>query len=140
MKNLIFIFGLFFIMISCEPKFTGNPDRFKTGIFEAPAVEGQLSKTTIIRTDSLQIEKYTKYIEISTDSGVYIKEENRIDSFSIQWKNNFFYTCKMVSPKTDFDKNEFFYQITKVTDSTYDFSLKIGYSKYTQTGTVTKIK
>lgn len=140
MKKFLLILTFVTLAIACEPTFNGNPERFRTGVFEAPAVEGQLSKTTIIRNDSLQIEKYTKYLEVSTDSGVFVKEEQRIDSFSIRWKNNFFYTCKMLSPKTDFDKNEFFYQITKVTDSTYDFSLKIGYSKYTQTGTVTKIK
>lgn len=140
MKKLVFLLIVLMVAISCEPKFTGNPDRFKNGIFEAPAVEGQVSKTTIIRKDSLQIEKYIKYLEVSTDSGVFIKEEKRIDSFSITWKNNFFYTCKMISPKTDFDKNPFFYQITKVTEDSYDFSLKIGYSKFSQTGTVKKIK
>ncbi len=140
MKRIITLLILISVSIACKPEFKGDPERFKSGVFEAPAVEGQISKTTIIRNDSLQIEKYTKYTEISTDSGVFIKEEKRIDSFSITWKNNFFYTCKMLSPRNDFDKNQLFYQITEVTENTYDFNLKIGYSNYSQTGTVTKIK
>lgn len=136
---LILCFGLF-LFTSCQQEPKGDPLRFKLGTFEAPEVKGRTSKSIIIRTDSLQIEKYTKYTEISTDSGVYVKEEKRIDTFSIKWKNNFFYTLRMKSPRNDLDKEPFFFQITKVTDNSYDFSLKIGYSKFKQDGTVYKVK
>ncbi|MEQ6122811.1 hypothetical protein AAON49_01255 [Pseudotenacibaculum sp. MALMAid0570] len=141
MKKLFFILILFSIIFTaCEPEVKGNPDRFKLGVFEVPGKDGVVSKSTIIRIDSLQIEKYTKYREISTDSGVFVKEEKRIDTFYIKWKNNFFYTLRMKSPKTDLDKELASFQITKIKANSYDFSMKIGYSKYKQEGTVYKIK
>lgn len=140
MKRNLFKLFLLLIISSCTPKIEGNPDRFKEGLFEAPAVEGVVSKSIITRTDSLQIEKYTKYYEISSDSGVYVKEEKKIDSFTINWKNNFFYTLQMISPKTKLDKDPVFVQITKITDTSYHFSAKIGYSNFKQEGVVYKIK
>ena len=70
------IISLFTLIISCnnEPQ---NPDRFKSGTFEIPEGKGY-EKTIIIRQDSIQIEKY----------------EDRIDTLSISWKNNFNYTLK----------------------------------------------
>ena len=122
-----------------KKEFTGDPDRFKEGVFSIPAGEGY-SETIIKRVDSLQIEKYIKYSTISTDSGVFNKETQRIDTLYITWKNNFFYTLKMKSPKSSLDKDPIFVQITKVKDSSYSFSAKIGYSKFKQEGTVYKIK
>jgi len=46
----------------------------------------------------------------------------------------------MKSPKTKLDKDPIFVQITKVTDSSYSFTAKIGYSKFTQKGVVYKVK
>jgi len=140
MKKLSYLLILFVTFSACEPQIKASPDRFKNGVFEAPEVEGSISKTTITRNDSLQTEQYIKYTEISTDSGVYIREEKKTDIYYITWKNNFFYTLKMKNPKTDLDTDPIFVQITKVTDNTYDFSARIGYSNFKQTGTVTKIK
>ena len=109
------------------------------GTFEIPAGKGY-SKTVLTRIDSLQIEEYTKYSQITTDSGVFQKETKRIDTLYITWKNNFFYTLKMKSPKNDLDQDPIFVQITKVADSSYDFSAKIGYSEFKQKGTVYKVK
>ena len=136
-KLWIFIV-LFVTFCACEPQIEGNPDRFKEGTFEIPAGTGY-SKTVIERIDSLHIEKYTKYIEVSTDSGSYTKEVPRVDTLYIKWKNNFFYTLRMKSPRTDSDKDPIFVQITKVKDTSYDFSAKIGYSNFKQTGTVYKV-
>jgi hypothetical protein len=105
------------------------------GIFEIPAVKGY-SKTTVKRIDSLQIEEYIKYTEISTDSGVFKKENKVIDTLYIKWKNNFFYTLKMKSPKTELDKDPIFVQINKITKNSYDFTAKIGFSEFKQKGTV----
>lgn len=140
MKRIYYLVILLVTISACEPQIKGNPDRFKTGTFEAPGVEGSISKTTIIRSDSLQTEKYIKYTEISTDSGAYVREEQKTDVYYIEWKNNFFYTLRMKDPKTDLDEDPIFVQITKITDNTYDFSARIGYSNFKQTGTVTKIK
>jgi len=140
MQRIYYLAILLVTISACEPQIKGNPDRFKTGTFEAPAVEGSISKTTIIRSDSLQTEKYIKYTEISTDSGAYVREEQKTDVYYIEWKNNFFYTLRMKDPKTDLDEDPIFVQITKITENTYDFSARIGYSNFKQTGTVTKIK
>ena len=139
MKKLLYFCLLLGCIGSCSPEIKGNPDRFKSGTFEVPGKEGIVSKTIITRQDSLQVEQYTRYIEVSTDSGVFTKEDERIDTFYITWKNNFFYTARMKSPRNDLDTEPMFYQITKVTDTSYSFRMNVGYSKFKQTGTVYKI-
>lgn len=121
--------------ISCSPKQKGNPERFKRGTFYVPAGENY-SETIIKRMDSLQVEEYTKMVSISTDSGMFEKEIKRIDTLTIKWKNNFAYTLWMQNPKTDLDKDPIFVQINKVTDSSYNFKARIGYSKFTTDGQV----
>ena len=79
MKKLSFLFILSILLFSCKPEYTGNPDRFKEGIFSIPAGEGY-SETIIKRMDSLHIESYTKYISVTTDSGVFNKEILRTDT------------------------------------------------------------
>ncbi|CAM1361589.1 conserved hypothetical protein [Tenacibaculum sediminilitoris] len=132
-------FLVLFLAIACTPEKKGDPTRFVHGTFEIPAGDNY-GKTTIVRKDSLQIEEYTKKVSISTDSLVTEKEIQHIDTLYIKWKNNFAYTLRMKNPKTDLDKDPIFVQITKVTDSSYNFSARIGYSKFTQKGTVYKIK
>lgn len=124
---------------SCIEEKISNASRFKKGVFEIPAGKGY-SKTVLTRVDSLQIEEYTKYTQTMTDSGVFQKETQRIDTLYITWKNNFFYTLKMKSPRNNLDKDPIFVQITKVSDSSYNFSAKIGYSEFKQKGIVYKIQ
>lgn len=124
---------------SCTSEIKNNTDRFKKGFFEIPAGEGY-GKTAVRRVDSLQIEEYTKLVSISSDSGTFEKQEKRIDTLFIQWKNNFFYTLKMKSPKNELDNDPIFVQITKVMDSSYNFTAKIGFSNFQQKGIVYKIK
>mgnify|MGYP003981464941 CR=1 FL=1 len=70
-----------------------------------------------------------------------VKKENIIiDTLYIKWKNNFFYTLKMKSPKTDLDNDPIFVQINKITENSYDFTAKIGFSEFKQKGTFYKIK
>ena len=136
--SVLFLFGLSFLL-SCSSSKDNDASRFKTGVFEIPAGKGY-SKTIVKRIDSLQIEEYTKFTEISTDSGVYKKESTIIDTLFIKWKNNFFYTLKMKSPKTDLDKDPIFVQINKITENSYDFTAKIGFSEFKQKGTFFKVK
>lgn len=134
--RLSFLFCIVFIsFVSCKFETSGNPERFKYGTFEIPAGDNY-SKTTIVRKDSLQIEYYTKKVTISTDSSVVEKEIEKVDTLFIKWKNNFAYQLKMKSPKTDLDKEIIFVQITKVQDSSYDYTSRIGYSKFKPKGTV----
>lgn len=140
MKKIIITLFVLTLILSCkEPIIIDNNNQFKTGIFEIPAGEGY-SKTTITRIDSIQIEEYTKTISISTDSTVNERSEKHIDTLFIEWKSNFSYILTMKSPKTSLDKDKIFVSINKVTDSSYSFTAKIGYSKYKQTGTVYKAK
>lgn len=139
MKKTVLLFFTISLFYSCQPEFNGNPNRFKEGVFSIPAGEGY-SETIIERIDSLQIESYLKYVSITTDSGVFEKEILRKDTLYITWKNNFFYTLKMKSPKTELDKDPIFVQIKKVTDSSYTFIGTIGFSKFKQEGIAYKIK
>ena len=124
---------------SCSSKKANDAERFKLGVFKIPAGKGY-SKTIVTRVDSLQVEEYIKYTEISTDSGVFKKENKIIDTLYIKWKNNFFYTLKMKSPQTELDNDPIFVQINTLSDSSYDFTAKIGFSEFKQKGTVYKIK
>jgi len=121
MKKIVLLFSIITLFISCknEPL---SPDRFKTGTFEIPADKGY-SKTTIVRIDSLQIEKY----------------EDKIDTLSIFWKNNFNYTLKMIHPQTAIDEDPIHVKITNIEDDSYDFEATIGFSNFVQKGTITKI-
>ncbi|MDX6746161.1 hypothetical protein SHK09_05100 [Polaribacter sp. PL03] len=139
-NNKYFLYSLFSLLIlsSCSSE-KGDPDRFKQGVFEIPAGDGY-SKTIITRIDSLQIEEYDKIISVSNDS---LSEERRIkhvDTLYIKWKNNFFYSLKMKSPKKQLDKDAIYVQITKITDNSYQFSAKIGFSKFLTDGTIYKVK
>lgn len=131
----LFTFLVSFLILSCNyTDKKGDPARFKHGTFEIPGSDNY-GKTTIIRNDSLQIEQYTKKVSISSDSLITEKEEKHIDTLFIKWKNNFAYSLRMKSPKNDLDKDPIFVQITKVTDSSYSFTAKIGYSNFKQKGT-----
>jgi len=125
-----FIIYTFFILItsifllsSCNTEVKDNSDRFKKGVFEIPAGKNFV-KETIIRKDSIQISKYG----------------NQIDTLSIKWKNNFFYTLKYINPKNDLQKDPMFIQINKIKKDSYDFTVKIGFSKFTKKGTIYKVK
>lgn len=133
MRNIILLSMLLLALFSCKDENKApNPDhskletapdanRFKSGTFEIPAGKGY-EKTTIIRKDSLQIEKY----------------EDRIDTLSISWKNNFNYTLKMLHPKTAIDEDPIHVKITSIKDSSYEFEAVIGHSNYVQKGEITK--
>ena len=127
------------VLTSCKSEINDNSDRFKKGVFEIPAGEGY-GKTTITRIDSLQIEEYEKVVSISNDSSSCVKRSKHIDTLYIKWKNNFFYTLKMKSPKKELDKDPIYVQIVKVTDDSYSFSAKIGFSKFKTDGTIYKVK
>jgi hypothetical protein len=130
---------LFLVLFSSCSSDKGDPERFRHGVFEVPAGEGY-SKTIITRIDSIQIEEYDKIITISNDSVLEERRIKRIDTLYIKWKNNFFYSLKMKSPKKQLDKDAIYVQITKIKDDSYDFSAKIGFNKFLTEGTVYKVK
>lgn len=111
------------LFYSCQSEFADRSNRFKKGVFEIPA-GNHFVKETIIRKDSIQISKHG----------------NDIDTLSIKWKNNFYYTLKYLHPKTDLQKDPMFIQINKIYKDRYDFTVKIGFSNYSQKGTIYKIQ
>jgi hypothetical protein len=111
------------IFSSCKSEFDDNSEHFKVGVFEIPAGK-DFVKETIIRKDSIQISKHG----------------NHIDTLSIKWKNNFFYTLKYINPKNDLEKDPMFIQINKINKDSYDFTVKIGFSKFAKKGTIYKTK
>jgi hypothetical protein len=111
------------VFSSCKSEITDNSNQFKIGVFEIPAGKGFV-KETIIRKDSIQISKHG----------------NDIDTLSIKWKNNFFYTLRYINPKTDLQKDPMFVQINKINKNSYDFTVKIGFSKFSKKATIFKIK
>ncbi|WP_299665586.1 hypothetical protein [uncultured Polaribacter sp.] len=129
----------FFILYACKSEIADNSDKFKKGVFEIPAGKGY-SKTIVTRIDSLQIEEYEKITSISKNGITTEKRVKHIDTLYIKWKNNFFYSLKMKSPEKVLDRDAIFVQITKITDDSYEFSAKIGFSKFATDGTIYKIK
>jgi hypothetical protein len=125
-KGTILIFSLFAILFSlnsCKSDFKDNSDRFKEGVFEIPAGDNFV-KETIIRKDSIQISKYG----------------DNIDTLSIKWKNNFFYTLKYINPKNSLQEDPMYIQINNIREDSYDFTVKIGFSKFSKKGTIYKVK
>jgi hypothetical protein len=123
MKYIFSVLVIFITFSSCETVINDNSDQFKTGVFEIPSGKGFV-KETIIRKDSIQISKYG----------------DQIDTLSIKWKNNFFYTLRYINPKTDLQKDPMFVQINKIKKDGYDFTVKIGFSKFSKKGTIFKLK
>ncbi len=138
-KSLYILVAIAFFVACQEVSIVDNNNQFKKGIFEIPAGDGY-GKTLITRIDSLQIEAYTKSVAITTDSTTINRVEKHIDTLYIEWKNNFSYILRMKNPKTSLDKDQIFVKINKVTDSSYSFIARIGFSKFKQTGTVYKVK
>lgn len=120
MKKIALIIVLLTISISCKNNEL-SPDRFKTGTFEIPEGKGY-EKTIIIRQDSIQIEKY----------------QDRTDTLSISWKDNFNYTLKMLNPKTAIDEDPIHIKITNLKKDSYEFEAVIGHSKFVQKGILIK--
>jgi len=121
MKKIALIISIITLIISCKND-PLNPDRFKTGTFEIPEGKGY-KKTIIVRQDSLQIEKY----------------EDKTDTLSIVWKNNFEYTLKMTHPKTAIDEDPIHVKITNLKKDSYEFEAVIGHSNFVQKGEIIKI-
>ena len=123
MKIVLILASCFLLLNSCKSEFKDNSDRFKKGVFEIPAGK-DFVKESIIRKDSIQISKYG----------------DEIDTLSIEWKNNFFYTLKYINPKNSLQKDPMFVQINEVREDSYDFTVRIGFSKFSKKGTIYKIK
>jgi len=122
MKKVLIILISFLSLLSCEKKQQLNLENFRHGTFEILADE-KYDKTTFKRVGDIQIEYY----------------EDRIDTLSIHWKNNFSYTLQMLHPKTKLDNDPINVMLKSVTADSYDFEAIIGHSNFVVKGTVIKI-
>jgi len=123
MRTAFAFLVLLTLFTACQSEIKDNSEQFKVGVFEIPAGKGFV-KETIIRKDSIQISQHG----------------TEIDTLSIKWKNNFFYTLRYLNPKTELQKDPMFIQINKIYKNSYDFTVKIGFSKFSKKGTIYKIK
>ena len=122
MKKLIIICIVLLTLLSCKKREQLDLDNFKQGTFEILADE-KYDKTVFKRIGDLQIEYY----------------EDKIDTLSIHWKNNFSYTLQMLHPKTELDNEPINVMLKSVTANSYDFEAIIGHSNFVIKGTVIKI-
>ena len=121
MKKLIIISISILTLLSCNKKEQLDLDNFKQGTFEILA-DDKYDKTVFKRIGDLQIEYY----------------EDRIDTLSIHWKNNFNYTLQMLHPKTELDNEPINVKLKSVTANSYDFEAVIGHSNFVIKGTAIK--
>ncbi len=121
MKKIISIIFLVTLMVSCKND-TPDPERFKSGTFEIPEIEGY-EKTIITRVDSLQIEDYG----------------GKVDTLLITWKNNFNYTLLMLHPESAIDEDPIHVKITSIEGDSYKYEATIGHSNFVQKGEIIKI-
>lgn len=121
MKKIFYLITLLILMVSCKND-APDQNRFKSGTFEIPASKGY-EKTIVTRIDSLQIENY----------------DGKIDTLSIQWKNNFNYTLRMLHPTSAIDEEPINIKITSIKENTYEFEATIGHSNFIQKGEIIKL-
>ena len=122
MKNIFILFLVIISLFSCKKREKLDLETFKQGTFEILADE-KYDKTTFKRIGDLQIEYY----------------ENRIDTLTIHWENNFNYTLQMLHPKTVLDNDPINVKLKNVSPKSYDFEAIIGHSNFVIKGTVVKI-
>ena len=108
--------------MGCGEKNSKDAYDFSKGCFEILSGEN-FSKTLFTRSENLQIEYY----------------ENRIDTLEIEWKNRFHYILKIKHPKTDLDRKAIDVKITKILSGGYEFTARIGDSRFEQKSTAKKI-
>lgn len=120
MKKIFILLATIILCFSCNTDKKLDVKQLKSGIF---AVEGD-DGVTIVRNDSVQIEKY--------------KNSTQIDSFAITWKNDSIYTLKTIHPKTAIETDIITYKIKKIDKNGYEFESTIGNSNYIQKGRIYK--
>lgn len=120
MKNLFVLCAISVLCFSCNTDKKLGIKQLTSGVF---AIDGN-DEVTIIRNDSIQIEKY--------------KNSTEIDSFAITWKNDSIYILKALHPKTAIDTDTITYKIKKVDTNGYEFESTIGNSNYVQKGRIYK--
>lgn len=122
MKNILFLLILFSLS-SCVESKKLDVESFKVGTFKT-LLDANDDTSIAVRNDSIQIENYN----------------SKIDSFAINWVNNFEYVLKKINPKTALDNTPFHVKITGIKENSYTFTAFYKGSNFRQTGTVIKLE
>ncbi len=103
MRFLCFL--LVFSLFSCYET-ARDCKNYKTGtFFSEVSIDGELFKSTFIRTKKLQIETYN----------------NKIDSSKLRWINDCEVVFKTINPKNMAERKDIHLKILTTTDSSYTF-------------------
>ncbi|SHI51779.1 hypothetical protein SAMN04488096_102203 [Mesonia phycicola] len=124
MKSFITATILFLFLSSCfAPE--RNCEDFKTGTFEFESyLEGELVKTTFVRTESLEIDYF----------------RNEVDSSSIRWINDCEYILTNLNPKNMAEEKPLHMKILTTKGDTYTFEFSVVGEDKKHKGTAKKIK
>ena len=114
-------FLIILLIVSCNeaPK-TANI--FKIGKYKT-ILEDSETTSTAVRNDSIQIETY----------------DNKKDTFSIRWINNFEYILLKKNPKSKLDSTPFHVKITAIKKNSYNFKAYYKGSNFKQKGKAVKL-
>ncbi|MGB2273559.1 MAG: hypothetical protein ACPH2K_04230 [Flavicella sp.] len=110
------------LFTACKKETTNGSFSFKKGQF-ITYLENKKDSSTFYRVDNYQIETY----------------KNKIDTFTIEWKNKFEFYLLKLHPKTKLDSTEFVVKITKIKNDAYEFQANYRNSNFKQKGTTIKI-
>lgn len=120
----IYCYGfLVFLAISCY-----SPERdctsFKTGTFEFETyINGEVSKTTFTRNDTLEIDYY----------------QGKADSSSVRWINNCEYIANKINPINRSERQALHFKILTTSGNSYTFEYSIVGKVQKERGTAQKI-
>lgn len=123
MKRLIFLPVIILMLSSCY-----SPQRecsnFKTGTFEFETyLNGELVKSTFVRTDSIEVDKFM----------------DRVDTSSVRWINDCEYIVKNLKPKNRAEQQPLHIKILTTDENSYTFEYGLVGEPNKQRGTVRKV-
>ena len=110
------------LLVSCNEAPKTAPNHFKIGKYKTILEDSDITSTAV-RNDSIQIETY----------------DNKKDTFSIRWINNFEYILLKKSPKSKLDSTPFHVKITAVKKNSYNFKAFYKGSNFKQKGKAIKL-
>ena len=119
-KYLIIVLSL--LLFSCQEKPKIKPNNFKIGKYKT-VLDDNSTTSHAERNNSIQIETYN----------------NKKDTFTIQWVDNFEYILLKKNPKTLLDSTPFHVKITAIKKDSYNFKAYYKGSKFKQKGTAFKL-
>ena len=110
------------LFVSCNEAPKTAPNSFKTGKYKTVLEDSKITSTAV-RNDTIQIETYN----------------NKKDTFSIRWINNFEYVLLKKNPKSKLDSTPFHVKITAVRKNSYNFNAYFKGSNFKQKGKAIKL-